>query len=102
VFSEEQAMARFKVADTMYQLKNFPGAISNYTRVLDQYGSLEEARTNLFEQALYQIVRAGVGETNLAIATGAMNRMLSEFPMGQMVDPAMLELGQALHRQQNF
>jgi TolA-binding protein len=101
-FSEEQAMARFKVADTMYQQTNFPGAISNYARVLDQYGSLAEVRTNLFEQALYQIVRAGIEETNLAIATDAMNRMLSGFPNGRLVDQGMLELGQALDRQRNF
>ncbi len=101
-FSEDQAMARFKLADTMYQQTNYAGAISNYNGVIDQYGSLEAARANLFERALYQIVRAGIDANELAVSAGALDKLLAGFPGGQWADQGMLLLGEARSRNRDF
>ena len=101
-FSEDQATARFKLADTMYQQTNYAAAISNYNGVIDQYGSLEAARTNLFERALYQIVRAGIDANELAVSAGALDKLLTGFPGGQWADQGMLLLGEARSRNRDF
>ncbi|MDB6020548.1 MAG: Tetratricopeptide domain protein, partial [Pedosphaera sp.] len=94
-FSEDQAVARFKLADTYYVQTNYASAISNYTALIDQYGSMPVVKNGLFEQALYQLVRAGLAQDNPATATNAMMRILEWFPGGSLADPSMLLVGQA-------
>ena len=94
-FSEDQAVARFKLADIFYAQKDFGGAITNYRAVIDKYSSLPAVKNDLFEQALYQIVRASLEQTNLTTATEAMNQILTWFPQGALGDRSMLLVGQA-------
>ena len=94
-FSEDQAVARFKLADTCFSQTNFAAAISNYTALIEQYGSVPAVRNGLFEQALYQMVRAGLAQTNMAVATNAMAKILDWFPNGLLSDRSMLLVGQA-------
>ncbi len=85
---EDKAVAIFKLADAEYEQKQYPAAVTNYMRVIDQYGSLTAVRNQLFEQALYQIVRGGVAQTNLAVAINAMKKILDWFPSGSLARPA--------------
>ncbi len=95
---EDKAVAIFKWADAQYRQKQYAAAVTNYTRVIDQYGSLTAIKNELAEQALYQIVRASVAQTNLPTAAGAMRRILEWFPNGLLGAPSMLLVGQALNR----
>jgi TolA-binding protein len=95
---EDQAVALFKLAETQYLQGNYPGAYSNYSRVIDEYAALASVTNNLFEPALYQMVRAGIGETNLAAASEAVSRLLERFPEGLTGQPSMLLLGEAQDR----
>ena len=94
-FSEDQAVARFKLADTLYQQKDFTGAVANYRAVIDRYDSLVNVKNELFEPALYQIVRAGLEQTNVGVATDAMNKIVQWFPQSLLADRSMLLVGQA-------
>jgi TolA-binding protein len=94
-FSEDQAVARFKLADTLYQQKDFSGAVANYRLVIEKYDSLPAVKNELFEPALYQMVQASLSQSNLAVATEAMNKMLELFPNGSLADDSLLLVGQA-------
>ncbi len=96
---EDKAVAIFKLGDALFQQKKYAAAVTNYQRIIDQYGSLTAVRNELFEQALYQIARASVAQTNLPAATDAMNKILKWFPNSALGAPGMLLVGQALNRE---
>jgi TolA-binding protein len=97
--SEDQAIARFKLADVQSQRDNPGGAISNYSLVIDQYPRYPAVTNTLFEPALYQLVRLGLEQTNQALANGAMEKLLAWFPNGPLVAPGMLLVGQGFSRE---
>ena len=95
---EDQAVALFKLAEAQYLQTNYAGAYSNYGRIIDEYAALASVTNNLFEPALYQMVRAGIGETNLAAASRAVDLLLTWFPEGPSGQPSLLLLGEAQDR----
>lgn len=96
-YSEEQAEARFKWADTQLESGDFAGAITDYDYIVKNYASLREANMHhLIERALYQSMRAALDETNLAIATTAVKRILTFFPDSFLGPSALLLAGQQL------
>ena len=78
---EDKAVAIFKWADVQYQQKQYAAAVTNYSRVVDQYGSLTAVKNELAEQALYQIVRASLAQTNVAAAQNAMKEIVQSYPL---------------------
>lgn len=112
--SKDQAIARYKLADTLYALKDFAGALSNYTAIVESYGGLPDVKTNLVEPALYQSVRvcdeaanaaltnAGAGTLNWDIAaTNAITKILMWFPDSFLTDASVLIAGQGISRRGN-
>jgi hypothetical protein len=59
-FSQDQAVARFKLADAQFFLKDYAGAASNYSLVLTLYDKMPEVTNALFDLALYQIAEADI------------------------------------------
>lgn len=100
-FSEDAAVARFKLADLQYQRKDFDDALRNYREVVERYGSLPAVKSELAERALYQTVRTALAETNVAAAQAAMQQILTQFPNGQFGGPSELLVGEGLARQQH-
>ncbi|MDB6124017.1 MAG: Tetratricopeptide domain protein [Pedosphaera sp.] len=98
---EDQAVARFKLGDIQFQQKDYAGAVTNYNLVVSQYGAFASVKENLLEQALYQTVRAGLEQTNPAVATNAMSQILKSFPNSLLADPSMLLVGQGLNFQES-
>lgn len=96
--SADQATAFFKLGDTHFRLQDFAGAITNYQAVVDRFGEVPEVKTNLFEPALYQIVRAGLAANNLEPATNGLTRILASYPTGFHTERAVLFAGQAISR----
>ncbi|HEX4646854.1 MAG TPA: tetratricopeptide repeat protein, partial [Verrucomicrobiae bacterium] len=96
--SVEKAVACFKKADCLYAQKEFARAVASYNLVIDQYGSNAPVKSELFEPALYQIVRANLEQKNLPAAENAMRRILKEYPGGFLTDRSMLLVGQAFNR----
>jgi TolA-binding protein len=99
--SYEQAEARFKLADALYQLKQFPAAISNYQAVVADCERQPAVRTNLCEPALYQLVRAATDAGDLATATAAAEQILAWFPESYLTESSLLVRGQGLARHGN-
>jgi TolA-binding protein len=94
---EDRAVALFKLGDTQYQLKDFDDAISNYQAMIDGYSYFAEVSNSLVEPAWYQILRAATEkpDRDLAIATNAMSRILTDFPNGTFGQPSVLLMGLA-------
>ena len=94
---EDQAVALFKLGDVLYEQTNYAGAVASYGQIIDEYGTVASVTNNLFELALYQIVRAGTQDTNLAAAAEqAMERLVKSFPdelMAQQSRAAVRRVG---------
>lgn len=96
--SDDQAIARFKLADAQFRQKDYTGAISNYQFVVENYTALPRVKSTLFDQALYQTVRAAIETGDLAAASGALTRILAWYPESFFSDRSLLLVGQALNR----
>ena len=96
--SKDQATAYFRLADTQFQQTNYAGAIKNYEAIIEKFGALPDVRTNLFEPALYQTVRAGVAKGDLATATNTLQKMLTWYSNRLDTARAVLLAGQEIAR----
>jgi TolA-binding protein len=114
--SPEQAMAYYKLADIEFKIAqtqtnlanpveaqmrqtNLLQSITNYQAVVDKFKGVPAVETNLFERALYQVVRAGLAAGDLAAATNALAKILDWYPNGLYADRAVLLTGQAAGEQ---
>ncbi len=91
---DDQAVALFKLAETQYLQGNYAGALGNYGRIIDEYAGMASVTNNLFEPALYQMLRVGNAQGSLATASRALDRLLERFPEGVRAQQSMLLLGQ--------
>ena len=78
--SPDLAMAWFRLAEVQLQQTNYTAAIKSYQTVIEKFAALPEVKTNLFEPALYQTVRAGLAGGELPAVTNALARLLVEYP----------------------
>ena len=101
-FPPDQAVARFKLADTLFILTNYAGAASNYGLVLSLYQSLPEVTNSLFDLALYQIAEADIqrGDTNGAYA--AVEKILRLYPGSYYGARGSLLKGEGLTRKNDY
>jgi TolA-binding protein len=96
-FSEEQAEARFKWADTQFETRHFADAVTNYNFIAAKYIDLAPAKEHhLIERALYQSGRAALEETNLVAAMSALKNILEWYPDGFAGPSSLLLTGQGL------
>jgi TolA-binding protein len=101
-YSEEQAEARFKWADTQFAAKDFASAVTNYNSIAEKYASLPEAKEHHFiERALYQSARAALNEQDSVAAASALKNILAWYPDGFAGPSALLLAGQGLTEQKD-
>ncbi len=92
--SPDQAIAYFKLGDTQFRRTNFQAAVGSYSAVVARFASFSQVTNTLVEPALYGIVRAGLAQGDLSVATNALDRMRAWFPGGSHTDRAVLLVGQ--------
>lgn len=95
-FGADQAKACFRLADAQFQQMHYAEAIRNYQLVIEKFAEVPEARTNLFERALSQTVRASLATNDLATATNTLRKMLAWYPDRLDTSRAMLLTGQEI------
>ncbi|MEO8427342.1 MAG: tetratricopeptide repeat protein [Verrucomicrobiota bacterium] len=98
--SEEQAVARFKLADVQFLQKDFAGAITNYSRLVEEYSVSPQVKEGLLPQALYQIVLASSEVGDHANATNALEKIQAWFPESEFNERSALLAGHTFARQQ--
>ncbi|MEO6035624.1 MAG: tetratricopeptide repeat protein [Verrucomicrobiota bacterium] len=96
--SEDQAIARFKLADAQFRRTNYAAAVTNYQALIEAHAGVERVTNTLFESALYQTVRASLKVGNDIAATNAMQKLLTWFPNGSFGDRSLLLVGQNFTR----
>ena len=96
--SEDQARARVKWADCQFQLGDYAGAVTNYQKFGKDYAGFKAVKRTLFEQALYQIVRAGIALQDLKMAADATHALLTQYGDSALAPHAMLLVGQAYNK----
>jgi len=79
-------------------LADLAGASSNYWLVATNYADLARVQNELVGHSLYQIVRASIQSGDLAGANLAVERILAEYPPGNLNERSLLLYGQALNR----
>jgi len=94
--STDLGTAYLRLADGQFQQGDFTNAIRNYQALLRKLAGLPEARTNLFERALCQTVRAGVAGGDLADATNSLQQLRAAYPASLNTARALLLCAQAI------
>jgi TolA-binding protein len=101
-FSEEQAEARFKWADTQFAMRDYAAAVTNYNSIAEKYASLPEAKEqNFIERALYQSGRAALNQNDFVAAASALKNILAWYPNGFAGPSLLLLTGQGLTGQKD-
>lgn len=96
--SLDQATAYFKLADVQLEQKDFTNALGNYSAVVDKFPNVPDVKTNLYERALYQGIRAAIAMGDLAAATNKLAVLLTGFPNGPYTDRGLLVAGNEISR----
>jgi TolA-binding protein len=94
--SNEQALAVFKLGDVQLSLGATRQAITNYTRLLREFGDLPDVKRTVFDNAYAQLVRANIELGDLAAAENFLAELRANFPTGQATEEAIYHFGHAL------
>ena len=94
--SVEHAESVFKMADILYQSGQFKQAMTHYNALLDEYENYDQVREKLFDQVLYQMLRAAIAAEDLDSASAAVQKLLIQYPHGPLAQRSRLLLGQRL------
>lgn len=96
VRSDDQALARFKLADTHLYLKNPAAAVTNYSAVLKEYSDLPQVKNALFDKTYAQLIRAKIELGDLNGAKTNLAELRQAFPNAPVTDESLYLVGQAL------
>jgi tetratricopeptide (TPR) repeat protein len=97
-FSEDLAVARFKLADALQRQGDAAGALREYRALTNDFARLPRVRETLFDQALFQIVRTSIGLGDEAAAAAALSQMLDRYPESSLSGRSVWLVGQELIR----
>jgi TolA-binding protein len=100
--SQDQAVARFKLADAQFCLKDYVGAASNYSQVLADYDKFPEVTNALFDLALYQVAEADIHNGDEEGARLAISNILRRYPASYFGNRGSLLLGEDLNRKNDY
>jgi TolA-binding protein len=95
--SEEQAIARFKLAEAQSVQKDFTNAAANFALVVAHFEDLPRVKESLFDLALYKLMRAAIAAGDLKSAEVAVAKILRWYPDSFFADRGKLLLGQAFN-----
>jgi len=76
---QDRTVARFKLADAQFALKQYSEAVSNYSLVIRQSEALPALRQGLLTNALYQLLRASIENNDAASANAALGGIVTDY-----------------------
>lgn len=93
----DKAKALFKLGDSFYQQKQFANALTNYSKLVREFGDLPPVKEGLLDQAYYQMIQAAIQTTNQGEAEFAVKALLAQFPGKFYAERGLLLVGQFLN-----
>ncbi|MBI5801224.1 MAG: tetratricopeptide repeat protein [Verrucomicrobia bacterium] len=96
--SEEQAIARFKLAEAQALQSDHTNALRNFQQVVAQYADMGRVRNAYLDQALYMAMRSAWAVSNQTAADEAFRTITQWFPDRFFSDEATLLHGRELNR----
>lgn len=93
----EKAQALFKLGDSLYQQKQYEGALTNYAKLVRTLGEIPGVKKELLDQAYYQMIQAAIQTTNQPEAEFAVKALLAQFPGKFYAERGLLLVGQFLN-----
>jgi TolA-binding protein len=97
-FSEDLAVARFKLADALHLQGELAGALMEYQAITNDFARLPRVRESLFDQALFQMVRASIEMGDETSATNMVSQILDIYPESSLGERGVWLVGQELIR----
>jgi tetratricopeptide (TPR) repeat protein len=94
--SDDQALARFKVADAQYATGQYASAVTNYLAVIQVYNDLPQVRNSLFDKSYRKMIRAALDLKQYDQAAGYIETFRKEFPTSPLMEETVYLYGQAL------
>jgi TolA-binding protein len=94
-WSEDLAVARFKLADAQFAQKNFAAALTNYQATLVLATNWPRVRDELRGAAGYQMLRASLEVTNAAGAEESLQLLLAADELGAITPEGVLLVAQS-------
>lgn len=95
-FSEDLAVARFKLADGLYQQGDYTNALNLYMSVTNDFAAVPRVRASLFDQVLHQITRVNIQIGDVDAASASMSQLLEVYPNSVFSERSMWLVGQEL------
>lgn len=95
-FSEDLAVARFKLADAHFAQADYTNALSGYRALTNEFARIPRVRASLFDQALHQIVRAHIRLGSAEEASQAVRELLEAYPESLYTARSLWIVGQEL------
>lgn len=95
-FSEDLAIARFKLADAYFVQADYTNALASYRAVTNDFAGIPRVRTSLFDQALHQIVRVHIHLGAVEEASATMQQLLDAYPKSLYSARSLWLVGQEL------
>jgi TolA-binding protein len=93
----DQATAVFKLGDARYRLGEFAPALTNYSRLVREYGEEPRVKSGLLDQAYYQMIQAAIQTGDQPAAEFAVKALLAQFPGNFYAERGLLLVGQFLN-----
>ena len=88
--SEDLAVARFKLGDALFKLKDYPGALENYLAVWEDFTDFPAVAQTMGDRALYQSLRADLALGDLDSARNVLAQIQKNYAGGLAQNSALL------------
>lgn len=95
-YSEDQAVAQFKLAETYFKLQDLTNAAVEFRAFIDHYTQLPRIQNTLYDQGLLHLARISFDLRDTAGAASAMEKLLKWNPNSALVDSSLLLMGKRL------
>jgi TolA-binding protein len=97
--SEDQALARFKLADGYFEQKDYTNAIRNYRLLVESYADVAAVRAEYADRALSHMIQASLELKDFKGAKASLDKLLGSFPKSSWSEQSLFLYGQTLLNQ---
>jgi TolA-binding protein len=95
-YSEDLAIARFKLADAYIARNDYTNALAQYRILTNEFHSVPSVRATLFDQVLYQTLYACIALGDETGATTTLRALLDSYSDSTLADRSLFLIGQEL------